>query len=100
MIAKCANPACNREFRELSKGRLFLLPPTQDASHWTWRAGKLADHCYWLCPECDVTHTITRTESEVVVSVREPGIPYPAPAAPGRRKRPEQISLRSYSETA
>ena len=25
MIAKCANPACNREFRELSKGRLFLL---------------------------------------------------------------------------
>ncbi len=25
MVAKCANPACNREFQELSKGRLFLI---------------------------------------------------------------------------
>ena len=29
MVAKCANGVCNREFRELSKGRLFLLPPTE-----------------------------------------------------------------------
>jgi len=102
MVAQCANPACNRLFRELSKGRLFLLPPiTGDSSYWTWSAGKLADHCYWLCPECDPTHTITRIESGVVVSVRDPGTPYPAPAAaPGRRKRPGQISLRSHTETA
>ena len=100
MIAKCTNPACNREFRELSKGRLFLFPPTPDSSDWKGIAGNLSDHCYWLCPECDATHTITRTESEVVVSLREPGTPYPTPAAPIRRKRPGQISLRTYSETA
>jgi hypothetical protein len=100
MVAKCANPACNRLFRELSKGRVFLLPPTPDSSYWTWSAGNLSDHCYWLCPECDATHTITRTESEVVVRVRDPGAPYPAPAIPGRRKRPGQVTLRSYTETA
>jgi hypothetical protein len=100
MVAKCANPACNREFRELSKGRLFLLPPIRRDSFDWWSAGKLSDHCYWLCPECDATQTITRTESEVVVSVRDPGTPYPAPAALGRRKRPGQIGLRSYTETA
>ena len=100
MVAKCANPACNRLFQDLSKGRLFLLPPTHDSFDWTWSAGKLSDHCYWLCSECDTTHTITRTESEVVVSVRDPGTPCPASAAPDRRKRPGQISLRSYTETA
>ena len=99
MVAKCANPACNREFRELSKGRLFLLPPTRHAySESLGRVERLSDYCYWLCPECDATHTITRRESEVVVSVRGPGAPYsiPVPDTSPRRKRPGQITLRSY----
>ena len=100
MVAKCANTTCNRLFRELSKGRLFLLPPTPDSSDWTSSAGKLSDHCYWLCPECAATHTITRRESEVVVSVRDPGTPNLTPAASSRRKGPGQIGLRSYTETA
>jgi hypothetical protein len=100
MVAKCSNPACNRPFRELSKGRLFLLPP-HDYSESMRRDARLSDYCYWLCPECEATHTITRCGpgSEVVVTVRELGSPYPAPAAPGRRKGPGQISLRSYMET-
>jgi hypothetical protein len=58
MVAKCSNPACNREFRELSKGRLFLLPPTHNCyADPAWKVDKLSDYCYWLCPECDVTHT-------------------------------------------
>ncbi len=101
MIAKCANPACNREFRELSKGRLFLLPPNRPAySESMGKVERLSDYCYWLCPECDATHTIVRPESEVVVSVREPGTPHPAPAVPHRSQRPGQVSLRSYKETA
>ena len=77
MVAKCANPACNREFRELSKGRLFLLPPTgRNYSGATAKVERLSDYCYWLCPECDATHMIVRRESEVVVSVRGPGNPY------------------------
>ena len=46
MVAKCANASCNREFRELNKGRLFLLPPRGMRGQ-----EKLSDYCYWLCPE-------------------------------------------------
>src|SRR5271167_1890492 len=84
MVAKCSNPACNCLFRELSKGRVFLLPPTPDSSYWTWSAGKLSDHCYWLCPKCDATHTITRCESGVVVSPRDPSLLDSTPAAQRR----------------
>ena len=40
MVARCFIPTCNCEFRELSKGRLFVLPPNRDFSsrclqaHW------------------------------------------------------------------
>lgn len=54
MVAKCANPNnCNREFRELNKGRLFLLPP-----HTT--VPRLVDYCYWLCPDCAAMYTLER----------------------------------------
>ena len=90
MVAMCSNPGCNRHFQQLSKGCLYLLPPTQD-NFGLWGGGKLSDYCYWLCPECDATHTLTRCGSEVVVNKREP-----AYAPPLRRKGPWQISLRSY----
>jgi hypothetical protein len=99
MVAKCANPECNCEFRELSEGRLFLLPPTHDSSGWTGSAGRLSDHCYWLCPECNATHTITRSESGVVVSARGPGSPYPVYEASYRNKTPRRTTLRSYTQT-
>ena len=98
MVAQCANPACRCEFRKLSKGRLFLLPPTHDSSDWSWSAGKLSDYCYWLCPECDATLTIVRRDSEVVVSVRGPGSTYPVYDAPLRNIRPCQIILRRYTQ--
>lgn len=99
MVAKCANPTCNREFRELSKGRLFLLPPARHAcADSMGRIERLSDYCYWLCPECDATHTITRRESEVLVEVRGPGCPYPIAVTSDRRKRPGQMSLRSCAQ--
>lgn len=82
MVANCANPTCNRSFRELSKGRLFLLPPNHDGSAWRYSVGRLSDHCYWLCPDCAVTYTITRLGLEGVVSVREPSPPNLALSAP------------------
>jgi hypothetical protein len=100
MVAQCANPACNQEFRELSKGRLFVLPPTHYDSPATWGDRKLSDYCYWLCPECAETHTITRDESEVVVNKREPTLVSSAPNVPRRPVRGEQMRLRSYTETA
>jgi len=101
MVAKCSNPACNREFRELSKGRLFLLPPTHNCyADPAWKVDKLSDYCYWLCPECDVTHTITRGESEVVVSERTSSNPYldPVPPARPRNKRPARVGWQIQSQ--
>jgi len=92
MLAKCANLACNVEFRELSKGCLFLLPPP----NFSYQRFKLTDYCYWLCPECDATNTITRCESEVVVYARGPGTTYSAPSKSHRQ--PVQIRLRSYTQ--
>jgi hypothetical protein len=53
MVATCASGSCNREFRELSKGRLFLLPPTGMLG-----GEKLSDYCYWLCPDCSSVYTL------------------------------------------
>jgi hypothetical protein len=94
MVAICSNPACKCEFQDLRNARLFLLPPT----HFCPNSMKLSDYCYWLCPECDATHTITRSGSEVVVGVRGPGTTYSIPAASGSRRRPAQGALRSYTE--
>ena len=100
MVAQCANPACNREFRQLSKGRLFVLPPTHHDSPATWRDRKLSDYCYWLCPECAATHEITRDHSEVVVSKRDPTLLSSTPDVPRRPVRGVRIGLRSYTERA
>lgn len=72
MVAKCANPECNREFRELSKGRLFLLPPVQTFPESMGRVVRLIEHCYWLCPDCATTHTATREGNAVVVAKVKP----------------------------
>lgn len=97
MVAKCSNPACNRQFEQLSKDKLYLLPPTQGP--FTWSSDiRLSDYCFWLCPECDVMHILIRCGSEVVVSKREPSLSVPADNLPLRRRDPRQISLRSYTQ--
>ena len=92
MLSKCANRACNVEFRELSKGRLFLLPPPNFSS----QHFKLSDYCYWLCPECAATQTITRCGPDVVVCRRGPGTTCSAPST--SRRKPVQVRLRSYTQ--
>ena len=99
MVAKCVNVACDREFRELSKGRLFLLPPTE-MPFLSWGRGNLSDYCFWLCPECDATYTVTRGEAGVVVSRRDPNPRGGAPATSRRGVGRVQIRLPSYTETA
>ena len=99
MVAKCVNPACDREFRELSKGRLFLLPPTE-MPFVSWGRGRLSDYCFWLCPDCDATHTIMRGESGVVVCPRDPSLVCAAPTAHRRGVGNAQIRPRSYTEKA
>ena len=65
VVANCANPICAREFRQLSQGRLYLLPPPGCA------ADCLADHCYWLCLQCSKHFSLIRLEGEVVLRAQE-----------------------------
>ena len=68
MVARCANPTCNCEFRELSKGRLFLLPPVREFGESLSVVTRMIDHCYWLCPDCAETHTLRLDGSTLVVA--------------------------------
>ncbi len=67
MVAKCANPNCNREFRELSKGKLFLLPPVSELPFSMGKQTRLIDHCYWLCPDCAKTFTMALEQDQPVI---------------------------------
>lgn len=87
MVAKCSNPQCNRQFRHLSKGRLFLLPPSAELADSVWKVDRLADYCYWLCPECSQEYTIARVGAELLFSRKEQnGTPQTrsSPDVPGR----------------
>ena len=81
MVATCANSHCNRKFQELSKGRLFLLPPT-DSGESLWQVRRLIDHCYWLCPDCAQTHTMVLQDGKrPVVTEIQPALARLARAA-------------------
>jgi hypothetical protein len=68
VVARYASPDCDHQFLELSKGRLFLLPPLPDFRESPLSVPRLIDHCYWLCPECASTHTITLEGPKAVVT--------------------------------
>jgi len=54
MVAKCINPYCNRPFRHVEHGKLFVTeyPPTFPALHERKR-----EH-FWLCEECSKSMTV------------------------------------------
>lgn len=54
MVAKCVNPYCNRPFRQLDHGKLFVTeyPPTFPALQERKR-----EH-FWLCEECSKSMTV------------------------------------------
>jgi hypothetical protein len=68
MVATCANPACNLAFTNLSRGRLYLLPPENTAS----LGVSLIDFCYWLCPDCAALFTIVRDAERLQIAPKSP----------------------------
>lgn len=69
MLTKCANPACDAQFRYLHEGKLFILERVNDSASGRSREQSTADietnehyEYYWLCGTC--------SRSMVVVSDR------------------------------
>ena len=97
MVARCANPNCTREFRELGKGRLFLLPPVPEFGESLFSPQpKLIDHCYWLCPECSLTHTVSRERGKLIVTklgADKPRVVGHAPSGYGSGRRAKAQSV-------
>jgi len=80
MVAKCVNPYCNRPFRYLGRGKLFVTeyPPTL-ASRFDLR-GRTREH-FWLCEECARTMTVAVRREHGGITIRIINLP-----ADGRRK--------------
>ena len=69
MLAKCVNPFCNRPFRYMGQGKLFVTeyPPTV-ASRFNLR-GRTREH-FWLCEECAPMMTVAVRREHGGVTVR------------------------------
>jgi len=69
MVAKCINPYCNRPFRYLSHGKLFVTeyPPTLSAG--VILHTRTREH-FWLCEECAKSMTLALRREHGGISVR------------------------------
>lgn len=71
MIAKCANPVCDADFRYLHEGKLFLLEISRNSRH----EGTQRREYFWLCDQCSATMKVVINQSgEVAIA---------GPLAPG-----------------
>ena len=85
MLHKCANPACLIPFRQLSKGKLFLVetePPEGSGTRRTLWKGQLPHiEYYWLCDQCAFALTLSYEKERGVVVVPRPEAAKNRPAA-------------------
>jgi len=92
-------PATQQGVWRVSKGRLFLLPPTRNAfANPHRKAIRLIDHCCWLWPDRAEAHTFTGYESQVYVSARGTTLANSASGLPEYGKRPVSVPLPSNSQ--
>ena len=74
MLSKCVNPFCNRPFRYLSSGKLFVVDfPRHAMDHLAHRTSG-PEH-FWLCEECARTMTVAIRREYDTVSVRIINLP-------------------------
>lgn len=89
MVAKCANPSCDQQFRYLHRGRLFLVdqPRFMPETEVEFHDGIQRSEYFWLCERCCQTMTITSDKSgHAVIALRAHSVdaleavaPIPAP---------------------
>ena len=69
MVQKCVNPFCNRPFRYLTHGKLFVVEfPIRLTERRHHLAGR-REH-FWLCEECARTMTVAVRREFDSISVR------------------------------
>jgi len=91
VLHKCANPACLAPFRELSRGKLFLVETGPLAVSELRRAnGKPQTsrriEYYWLCDPCSFALTLSYEKERGVVTVPRPDLAKKRPVAPAHSK--------------
>jgi len=64
MLNKCANSACEEEFKYFGEGRLFLR---DQSAIFSMSRSELMNQCYWLCPACARQFRLEFTEEGVAV---------------------------------
>jgi hypothetical protein len=74
MLNKCANPGCDRRFRKLEDGKLFLVEVDVAEASLSARgagAGRISRHLehYWLCDPCASVLTLSFEPEQGVVAV-------------------------------
>ena len=52
MVSKCANPACDAQFRYLHQGKLFMVDPISPSEQPDFKGGPGQMSFYWLCDAC------------------------------------------------
>jgi len=69
MVAKCINPYCNRPFRYLGHGKLFVTeyPPTLASG--IILHSRTREH-FWLCEECAQSMTVAVRREHGGVAIR------------------------------
>ena len=74
VLACCANPGCNRRFRNLQEGKLFLMEVTAAESSLSARqsdSGRVLRNLkhYWLCDDCSSILTLSFDQERGVLPV-------------------------------
>jgi len=85
VLHKCANPACFVPFRQLSKGKLFLVetePLVGSGTRRTpWKGQLRHIEYYWLCDQCALGLTLSYEKERGVVVVPCPEVANKRPTA-------------------
>jgi len=69
MVDKCVNPFCNRPFRYLGRGKLFVVEFPQRLAERRHHVAGRREH-FWLCDECARTMTVAVRREFDSISIR------------------------------
>jgi hypothetical protein len=77
VLDKCANPDCPNAFRQLSRGKLFLVESEPESAlnsrPWNRRASRRVEH-YWLCDDCARVMTLSYDKTTGMTTVPLPNV--------------------------